>query len=257
MKTETIQTPHCVSVLPGVSKNPTHSRHRSHRVFLPLPAFGQQITITFLYFPKQRRKPVPSPKQPTAGRLTTPYGQSSASRRRAVPVPLPAQHLPSALGPRTHQQRQQQRRHGGVPQHGRRVLRVLFGTGSAPREPHGWKWRRPVEGGTSSRGWAECAEQCRAGRGQVVPGPPRPRPARLDRGGSPHPPPHRAPPAGAFGGAKGRGGAVPEFRRGSPSLGFISPPPRKASCSEKEANKATVTSDRCSKELLMGERERE
>lgn len=101
MKTETIQTPHCVSVLPGVSKNPTHSRHRSHRVFLPLPAFGQQITITFLYFPKQRRKPVPSPKQPTAGRLTTPYGQSSASRRRAVPVPLPAQHLPSALGPRT------------------------------------------------------------------------------------------------------------------------------------------------------------
>lgn len=280
MKSAIMRTLHWVSVPPGVSKNPTHSRYRSYllKAFLPLPAVGLANC-----YPKKGESPFPATSSrrrgaakprgeelspaaahespwrggqvppsphpagrtcpPTAAQLrATPRNNPAACPRHSSAFPLPGTGGPRgqgrAVGARTHQQRQQPHRCAGAPRHGRCLLRALLGTGSPPRAAREGKWRRPVEGRTSSRRWVECAGRepsrpRRHGRGQVAPGPPAP-----PRGGEPRPQPRRAPPAGARRGCSGprwcrrrcASGGRPPFPLGFQRWIFISPaPPREAS----------------------------
>lgn len=120
------------------------------------------------------------------------------------------------------------------------LLRALPGTGSPPRAAREGKWRRPVEGRTSSRGWVECAGRGprREGAGGARPAP-APAPPGPARGGEPRPPPP-APPSFARGSRRrlpGAAAVLPAQPGGRPAavslrpskFDFYSRPPAKKS----------------------------
>lgn len=73
MKSAIMRTLHWVSVPPGVSKNPTHSRYCSYllKAFLPLPAVGLANC-----YPKKGESPFPATSSRRRG-LPSPEGKSS------------------------------------------------------------------------------------------------------------------------------------------------------------------------------------
>lgn len=213
-----------------------------------------------------------APRAAPAGRSRASLPHSSAQRptrppaakRRLPPAPVPGEPRGQArpVGARTHQQRQQPHRGGGAPRHGRRRRRRLLplpGTGSPPRAAREGKWRRPVEGRTSSRGWVECGGRGprREGAGGARPAPapaPAPAPPGPARGGEPRPPPP-APPSSARGSRRrlpraaavlpAQPGGRPQFPFALQSLVFIpARQPGKAIWGMKEARKATGTTKR-------------
>lgn len=265
MMSAIMRTLHWVSVPPGVSKNPTHSRYRSYlpKAFLPLPAVGlpncypKKGESLFPATSSRRRGAAkPSPLRPHTsprgagakccrprtprGALAPPLPHSSAQQPRSLPaaqqrLPPPRyRETPAARGapsePVLTSSASSRTGAAGPCDMAAITFALCSGRGHLLGPPARGNGGGPSRGAQVAAGGWSVPGGSRAGRAATGGGRWRPAPPVPPRGGEPRPQPRRAPPAEAAPGRGGAAGAAPRaggrhFPRASKG-GFLFPPLR-------------------------------